>query len=79
MESCNDHLLHPSFVEPLKSEVKKKISVCVADIASRHPASRSRMRSRREPHCELENEAAEKILPRMRHHSWQQILSPSGQ
>jgi len=24
--NCNDRLLHPSFVEPLKSEVKKKIS-----------------------------------------------------
>src|SRR6266850_2953986 len=28
MENCNVRLLHPSFVEPLKSEVKKKISVC---------------------------------------------------
>ena len=36
MESCNDRLLHASFVEPLKSEVKRKISVCLLPIGQRH-------------------------------------------
>jgi len=77
METCNDRLLHSSFVEPLKSEVKKKISICVAGhTASRH--SDEQIRSRRQPHCNLQYDSTEQILPRMRHHSGAQTFTPSG-
>src|SRR5689334_5689155 len=71
-------LLHPSFVEPLKSEVKKKISACCSSrrvIADRDGASDSR----RQLHCNLQHEPAEQILPRVRHHSRSQALTPPSE
>src|SRR5207302_10930664 len=58
MESCNDRLLHASFVEPLKSEVKRKI-VFVCCRSRNWWWSNSESRSRRQLHCQLKDYSAE--------------------